>query len=58
MENEIDRKFEQIHEDYIQQANIAKAQFDRKRQAAETKTEVMEAEKEYKSSIDDALRAL
>ena len=58
VENEIDRRFEQIHGDYIQQANIAKAQFDRKRQAAETKAEVREAEKEYKSSMDDALRAL
>ena len=58
VENEIDRKFEQIHGDYVQQANIAKAQFDRKRQAAETKAEVTEAEKEYESSMDDALRAL
>lgn len=58
VESEIDRKFEQIHGDYIQQANIAKAEFERKQKTAETPKEVMAAEEAYKTSMDDALRAL
>lgn len=58
VEQEIDRKFEQIHGDYVQQTNIARAEFDRKQQDAETQAEVKAAEEEYKSSMEDALRAL
>ena len=57
-EQEIDRKLGQLQGDYAQQANIAKIQFDRKWQTAKTESEAVEAEKEYKSSMDDALRAL
>ena len=58
VEQEIDRKFEQLHGDYVQQTNIARAEFDRKQQTAETQAEVKAAEEEYKSSMEDALRAL
>ncbi len=58
VENEIDRKFEQIHGDYAQQTNIAKAEFEQKQQMAETQGEVKEAEEEYKSRMDNALKKL
>lgn len=58
VESEIDRKFGQIHGDYVQQANIAKAELERRQKTAETQREVEAAEEAYTTSMDDALRAL
>lgn len=58
IESEIEQKFEQIHGDYVQQANIAKAELERKQKTAETQDDVKAAEDAYKISMDDALRAL
>lgn len=58
VEREIEHKFEQLHGDYVQQANIAKAELERKQKEAETPAEATAAEVAYKASMEDALRAL
>lgn len=58
VEQEIDRKFEQIHGDYVQQAKIAKAGLEQKHKVAQTAEEVTAAEEAYKASMENALQAL
>lgn len=58
VEQEIDRKFEQIHGDYVQQAKIAKAGLEQKHKVAQTAEEVTAAEEAYKTSMENALQAL
>ena len=58
VDQEIDLKFDQLRSDYTQQANIAKAELDRRQRAAETEADVQAAEKEYASSMENALRTL
>jgi hypothetical protein len=58
VEREIDRKFEEIHGDYVQQANIAKAELERKRQEAETQEEFSAAEQDFAASMENAMQAL
>jgi hypothetical protein len=58
VEKEIDRKFKEIHGDYVQQANIAKAELERKQQEAETQEEIAAAEQAYTASMADAMQAL
>ena len=58
VEREIEHKFEQLHGDYVQQANIAKTELERKQKEAETPAEVMAAEQAYKANMENALRAL
>lgn len=58
VDQEIDLKFDQLRSDYTQQANIAKAELDRRQHAAETEADVQAAEKEYASSMENALRTL
>ena len=58
VESEIERKFEQIHGDYVQQANIAKAELEQRQKTAETQSDVKAAEEAYQSSMNEALRAL
>ena len=57
VEREIENTFQRIQDDYIQQANIARVEFERKRDEAETETQAKKAEEEYDASIQDALRA-
>ncbi len=56
VEREINQAFDQIQGDYEQQANIAKAEFDKKREEAETEEEVAVAEKAYQASMEDAIK--
>lgn len=58
VDQEIGLKFDQLRSDYTQQANIAKAELDRRQHAAETEADVQAAEKEYASSMENALRTL
>ena len=58
VDQEIDLKFDQLRSDYTQQANIAKAELDRRQRSAETEADVQAAEKEYASSMENALRTL
>ena len=58
VDQEIDLKFDQLRSDYTQQANIAKAELARRQRAAETEADVQAAEKEYASSMENALRTL
>lgn len=58
VDQEIDLKFDRLRSDYTQQANIAKAELDRRQHAAETEADVQAAEKEYASSMENALRTL
>ena len=58
VEQEIDRKFDQLRGDYVQQTNIAKVELEKQREAAETPEEVKAAEQRYESSMEDALRGL
>lgn len=58
VEQEIDCKFEQIHGDYVQQANIAKAELEQKQKEAQTTAEATAAEEAYKTNMENALQAL
>ncbi len=57
VDREIDRKFEELQKDYQQQTRIAEAELERRRQEAATPTQVQEAESDYKSNMEDALKA-
>ena len=57
VEQEIDRTFRQIQGDYEQQARIAKAELERKQQAATTAQEVKQAETDYAAAMDSALKS-
>ena len=58
IDQEINRKFEEISGDYAQQENIAKAELERERTEAETEAQVREAEQKYESSIQEAMHAM
>lgn len=57
VEQEIDQTFRQIQGDYEQQARIAKAELERKQQAATTAQEVKQAETDYAAAVDSALKS-
>lgn len=54
---EIERKFEEIQDDFNQQASIAKVELDREKKQAETEEQVKIAEEKYQQSLDEALGA-
>lgn len=56
VEREIESTFEKLHDDYVQQANIAKAEFSRAQEEAETEAEVKQAEAAYHESLQNALQ--
>lgn len=58
VEQDIDRTFQKIQGDYEQQARIAQAELERKRQAAATVEEVKQAETDYAAAMDSALQSL
>lgn len=58
VEQEIDRTFRQIQGDYEQQARIAQAELERKRQVAATVEDVKQAETDYAAAMDSALQSL
>lgn len=57
VDKEVDRKFEELKDDYRQQANIAKAELDRQRRAAETPAQVQKAETDFKAVMGDAMKS-
>lgn len=57
VEQDIDRTFQKIQGDYEQQARIAKAELERKQQAATTAQEVKQAETDYAAAMDSALKS-
>ncbi len=56
IDREIDRKFQQIQEDHIQQTNIAKAEYHRQKQEANTPSQIQEAENQYKTNLEHAMK--
>lgn len=58
VEREIERKFEEIHGDYTRQANIAKAEFDKRQREAETSHQIQEAESAYQTNMEAAMHSL
>lgn len=60
VEREIENTFEKLHDDYVQQANIAKAELQRAQSEAETEAEteaeVKQAETAYHESLQNALQ--
>jgi superfamily II DNA or RNA helicase len=58
MEQEIDQTFQKIQGDYEQQARIAQAELEQKRQAAATVEEVQQAESDYTAAMSNALQSL
>lgn len=58
MEQEIDQTFQRIQGDYEQQARIAQAELERKRQTAATAQEVKQAETDYAAAMNNALQSL
>ncbi len=57
VEQDIDRTFQKIQGDYEQQARIAQAELERKKQAAATAQEVKQAETDYAAAMDSALKS-
>lgn len=55
---EIQRKFEELRDDYVQRENVAKAELTRRRDAAESEAEQLAAEKDYDAEMAAALHAL
>lgn len=58
IEQDIDRTFQKIQGDYEQQARIAQAELERKRQMAATAQEVKQAETDYAAAMNNALQSL
>lgn len=56
VEREIESTFEKLHDDYVQQANIAKAELQRAQNEAETEAEVKQAKAAYHESLQNALQ--
>lgn len=56
--HEVDGKLERLRGDYEQQARIAKIEYDRKKNEAETEAEVKKADSDYNAAINNALKAL
>lgn len=57
-EQEVERRLTEIHEDYAQQTNIARAELARRRDAAETADEVTAAEAAFSAEMTTALHSL
>lgn len=57
-EQEVERRLTEIHEDYAQQTNIARAELARRRDAAETADEVTAAEAAFSAEMTAALHSL
>lgn len=57
VEHEIEKKFESLQNDYVQQTKVAEIEFERLRSEAESAEEVEAAETVYKASIDEAMKA-
>lgn len=58
VDQEIDRAFRKIQGDYEQQARIAQAELERKRQAAVTAEETQQAKADYAAAMDSAMQSL
>lgn len=57
VEKEIDNTFSRLQDDYIQQTNIAKVEYEKKQKEAVTEEQVKEIEEEYKSKTDSLLQS-
>ena len=55
---DLERDFEKIKQEYILDANVARAEFEKARQSVESEEELHELEDEFKSKISARLRAL
>jgi len=58
VDREIERKFEVLQGDFQQQANIAKAEYERRQREADTPMQVREAEADYQAGMDAAMQSL
>lgn len=58
IEQEIDKKFEELRGDYEQKANIAKVELERRQYEAETSGEYSAAEEDFQSTINEAMQEL
>ena len=56
VEQEIEQKFREVQDDYIQQANIAKVEFEKKQKAAETEEAVKQIEDDFQTQIQNAFQ--
>ena len=57
VEREVDHTFQKIADDYRQEEAIARAELDRKRQAAQTQTQVQQAEDDFNTRMQEFLSA-
>ena len=55
VEREIETAFEKLHDDYVQQTNIAKVELQRAQKEAESAAEIRQAEAAYQESVQNAL---
>lgn len=55
---DIERDFAKIKQDYIQEAKVARAEFEKARQAAESDEQLLSVEADFKNKISEKLHAL
>ena len=56
MDREIEQKFQEVHDDYVQQTNIAKVEFEKKQKAAETEEEVKKIQDDFQAQMQSAFQ--
>lgn len=56
IDREIEQKFQEVHDDYIQQTNIAKVEFEKKQKTAETEEEVKKIQDDFQVQMQNAFQ--
>lgn len=56
VDREIEQKFQEVHDDYIQQTNIAKVEFEKKQKTAETEEEVKKIQDDFQVQMQNAFQ--
>ena len=56
VDREIEQKFQEVHDDYVQQTNIAKVEFEKKQKAAETEEEVKKIQDDFQAQMQSAFQ--
>lgn len=56
VDREIEQKFQEVHDDYVQQTNIAKVEFEKKQKAAVTEEEVKQIQDDFQAQMQSAFQ--
>lgn len=56
VDREIEQKFQEVHDDYVQQTNIAKVEFEKKQKAAVTEEEVKQIQDDFQAQMQSTFQ--